>query len=263
MRMTEDGRQLFDRAAPLLADLVAAGAEVSARDGQVRGHLRVSVPALLARSGMGAFAATFVKKYPAVKLEIDIDDRFIDPLAEGYDLVIRANPPPDSDLVGKRFLCTEIVLAALPNVPVPIEQDEIADAVNLSATSGQTVWNVMKDDQYLRVIPREVLRCSSMMLVYETVLAGAGAALLPVWLIASDLREGRLQAWGKVPHRHIEAWVLHAPNHLTTPKVRRHIGGNLLRRRGRRIPRTRRLRLDCFTESESAALQKRPKGAPI
>lgn len=72
MRMTEDGRQLFDRAAPLLADLVAAGAEVSARDGQVRGHLRVSVPALLARSGMGAFAATFVKKYPAVKLEIDI-----------------------------------------------------------------------------------------------------------------------------------------------------------------------------------------------
>lgn len=220
MQMTEDGRFLFDRAAPLLAELIAVGAEVSARDGQVRGKLRVSVPALLARSGMGAFAASFVKKYPGVKLEIDIDDRFVDPVAEGYDLVIRANPAADSDLVGKCFLRTEIVLAASSDLPMPNEQDEIVDAVTLSATSGQAAWNVLNDGRYLRVIPRETLRCSSMMLVYEAVLAGAGAALLPAWLIAPDLRDRRLRAWGKVPDRDIEAWVLHAPGHLTSPKVR-------------------------------------------
>lgn len=220
MQMTEDGRILFARAAPLLADLIAAGAEVSARDGQVRGSLRVSVPALLARSGMGAFAASFVKKYPGVKLDIDIDDRFVDPVAEGYDLVIRANPAPHSDLVGKRFLRTEIVLAALPDIRVPVEQDEIVDAVILSASSGQTVWNVLREDEPLRIIPREILRCSSMMLVYDAVLSGAGAALLPAWLIEPDLREGRLRAWAKVPNRSIEAWVLHAPAHLTSPKVR-------------------------------------------
>ena len=220
MQMTEDGRILFARAAPLLADLVAAGAEVSARDGQVRGSLRVSVPALLARSGMGAFAASFVKKYPGVKLEIDIDDRFVDPVAEGYDLVIRANPAPNSDLVGKRFLRTEIVLAALPDIRVPVEQDEIVDAVILSGSSGQTVWNVLREGEPLRIIPREILRCSSMMLVYDAVLSGAGAALLPAWLIEKDLRDGRLRAWAKVANRSIEAWVLHAPAHLTSPKVR-------------------------------------------
>lgn len=220
MQMTEDGRILFDRAAPLLADLIAAGAEVSARDGEVRGSLRVSVPALLARSGMGAFAASFVKKYPRVKLDIDIDDRFVDPVAEGYDLVIRANPAANSDLVGKRFLRTEIVLAALPAIRVPVEQDEIVDAVILSASSGQTAWNVLREDEPLRIVPREILRCSSMMLVYDAVLSGAGAALLPAWLIEKDLRDGRLRAWAKVPNRSIEAWVLHAPAHLTTPKVR-------------------------------------------
>lgn len=220
MQMTEDGRILFARAAPLLADLVAAGAEVSARDGQVRGSLRVSVPALLARSGIGSFAASFVKKYPSVQLDIDIDDRFVDPVAEGYDLVIRANPAPNSDLVGKCFLRTEIVLAALPDIPVPVAQDEIIDAVILSASSGQTVWNVLREDEPLRIIPREILRCSSMMLVYDAVLSGAGAALLPAWLIEKDLRDGRLRAWAKVPDRNIEAWVLHAPAHLTSPKVR-------------------------------------------
>ena len=59
-----------------------------------------------------------------------------------------------------------------------------------------------------------------MMLVYDAVLSGAGAALLPAWLIEKDLREGRLRAWAKVPNRSIEAWVLHAPAHLTSPKVR-------------------------------------------
>lgn len=220
MRLTDDGRLLFDKTSPLLAELATAGAEIGARDGQVRGNLRVSVPALLARSGMGAFAASFVKKYPGVKLEIDIDDRFVDPVAEGYDLVIRANPAADSDLVGKCFLRTEIVLAALPGMPVPHEQDQIVDAVLLTATSGQVAWTVLREDQPLRVVPREVLRCSSMMLVYDAVLAGAGAALLPAWLIESDLRDGRLRAWGKVPNRDIEAWVLHTPAHLSRPRIR-------------------------------------------
>jgi DNA-binding transcriptional LysR family regulator len=148
MKMTEDGRLLFDRAEPLLADLFAAGVEVSARDGKVRGNLRVSVPALLARSGMGAFVASFVKTYPGVKLEIDIADRFVDPVAEGYDLVIRTNPAPNSDLVGKRFLRTEIVLAAVSTVPVPRGQDEIVDAVILSATSGQASWTAVNEDQH-------------------------------------------------------------------------------------------------------------------
>ncbi|WP_322988399.1 LysR family transcriptional regulator [Hoeflea sp.] len=220
MQMTEDGRILFARAAPLLADLVAAGAEVSARDGRVRGSLRVSVPSLLARSRMGAFAASFVKKYPEVKLAIDIDDRFVDPVAEGYDLVIRANPAPNSDLVGKCFLRTEILLAASPDILPPTAQDEIIDAVILSASSGQTAWNVIRQNEPLRIIPREILRCSSMMLVYDAVLSGAGAALLPAWLIEQDLRDGRLRSWAKVANRNIEAWVLHAPAHLTSPKVR-------------------------------------------
>ncbi|BCP51502.1 LysR family transcriptional regulator [Kaistia sp. 32K] len=220
MRMTDDGRRLFDRAAPLLADLASAGAEISARDGEVRGTLRVSVPALLARSGIGAFATAFVKRYPQVKLEIDVDDRFVDPVAEGYDLVVRANPAADSDLVGKCFLRTEVELAAAPEIPLPTGQNEVVDAVILTATGGQASWTVLNEGGPLTVLPRETIRCSSMMLVYDAVLSGAGVALLPAWLIEPDLREGRLRAWGRVPNRHMEAWVLHTPAHLSRPKIR-------------------------------------------
>jgi DNA-binding transcriptional LysR family regulator len=220
LKLTEDGRLLLDRAAPLLADLDALCAEMSARSGLVRGRLRVSIPTPVAVFGMGGFAARFARTYPAVELEMDIDDRFVDPVSEGYDVVVRVNPLPESDLVGRRFLRTQSVLASLPSMPLPRHTGERVDAVVLSATGSQSAWTVLCSEGELTVIPRQILRCSSMMLVYEAVLAGAGAALLPASLIQEDLAKGRLKAWGTVPNRDIEVWVLHAPAHLTSPRIR-------------------------------------------
>jgi len=220
MILTHAGRRLFERSAPLLADLAAAEAEVSARDGQVRGHLRVSVPALLARVGIATFAADFLKRYPSVTLELDIDDRFVDPVRDGYDLVIRANPDPDSELVGKCFLRTRGILAAAPGVAQPAGQDVEIAAVILSANSGQKEWVALQDEQEIRLRPRAVLRCSSMMMVYDAVVAGAGVGILPEWLARHDVEAGRLIAWGYLPERSIGAWVLHPATHLTSPKVR-------------------------------------------
>jgi DNA-binding transcriptional LysR family regulator len=220
LKLTEDGRLLLDRAEPLLADLDALWADMSARSGLVRGHLRVSIPALLPLYGMGRFAARFARTYPAVELEMDVDDRFVDPVSEGYDVVVRANPLAESDLVGRRFLRSQSVLASLPSIPLPRHTDERVDAVVLSATRSQSPWTVLGAEGELTVIPREILRCSSMALVYEAVLAGAGVALLPAWPIQKDLAEGRLKAWGTVPNRDLELWVLHPPGHLTSPKIR-------------------------------------------
>jgi DNA-binding transcriptional LysR family regulator len=47
-----------------------------------------------------------------------------------------------------------------------------------------------------------------------------GCALLPHWLVEEDVRAGRLNLWGIVPDRRIEAWVLHTSQRLTSPKVR-------------------------------------------
>lgn len=220
LRLTDDGVWLLGRAAPLLADIDALADEVSSRRGQVRGRLRVSVPALMARFGFGRLVGHFAKRYPDVELEIDIADRFVEPVAEGYDLVVRANPAPDSELVGRCFLRTQSVLASVPEMPIPSVDGEIIDAIVLSASSGQSRWTVLGANGEFNVTPRERLRCSSMMLVYDAVHTGAGAALLPAWLIDQDIRTGRLKAWGSVPNRDIEVWVLHAPVHLTSPRVR-------------------------------------------
>jgi DNA-binding transcriptional LysR family regulator len=220
LRLTEEGRYLLERAAPLLAELQEVGEAVSGRGTRPSGPLKVNVPSLFAQTRWMGFAADFMARYPEVTLHVDIADHYVDPVRDGYDLVVRVNPRPDTELVGKCFLRTESVIAAGPGMPPPARPGAEVPAVVLTALAGLSEWTAVSDTGELRMTPRPVMVCSSMMLVYGAVLRGAGCAMLPLWLIEDDLRAGRLTLWGTVPNGRREAWVLHTSRRLTSPKVR-------------------------------------------
>lgn len=220
LRLTEDGQALVDRTGPLLAAIGQARDEIGGRSGTPRGLLRVSVPTLFARTRLGGFAARFLVRYPEVTLDVDVNDHMVDLLLDGFDVVIRANPSPDVRLVGKCFLRSETILAAHPDIPIPREHDAQVDCIVLASESGLDRWTALTATGERHIRPRPLMRCSSMMIIHEAALAGAGAALMPHWLIAEDLAAARLLAWGIVPNRQIEAWVLHTSTRLTSPKVK-------------------------------------------
>jgi DNA-binding transcriptional LysR family regulator len=93
-------------------------------------------------------------------------------------------------------------------------------AIIVTALAGLSEWTAAGEAGLLRFRPRPVLVCSSMALVYQAALRGAGCAMLPRWLIEDDVREGRLDLWGSVPNRPVNVWVLHTSQRLTSPKVR-------------------------------------------
>lgn len=216
LRLTEQGRYLMERAAPLLAELEEVRGEVCDRGRLPRGPLRISVPSLFAQTRLSQIAADFVADYPDVTLHIDVADKFVHPVADGYDLVVRVNPAPDSELVGKCFLQSDMVIAAPPTLQPPASPTDQIPAIVIAGLAGLTEWTAGE----LRFRPRAVMVCSSMALVHQAALRGAGCALLPHWLVEEDVRAGRLKLWGIVPDRRIEAWVLHTSQRLTSPKVR-------------------------------------------
>jgi DNA-binding transcriptional LysR family regulator len=220
LRLTEEGAFLLARAGPVLSELHSIGEEVSGRGGGLRGLLRISAPSLFAKTRLGEIAALFVTRYPEVTLDIDIADSFVDLVRQGYDVVIRVNPALDTGLVGKCFLRTETVLAAPPQFPLPGPAGREVDAVLLAAQAGLTEWNATGARGEIRVVPRPILKCSSMIVVHEAARSGVGAALLPRWLIKEDLERGLLREWGVMPDREIEAWALHTSTRLASPKVR-------------------------------------------
>jgi DNA-binding transcriptional LysR family regulator len=119
LKLTEEGRALHERTAALLTELDETAATIAAGGDKPRGRLRISAPLLFSQTAMGRIAAGFALKYPDVRLEVTTEDRAVDMIEEGYDLVIRVSPDPDENLVGRAFLHDRLVVVASPELLRP------------------------------------------------------------------------------------------------------------------------------------------------
>ncbi len=225
LRLTDEGRALHERTNGLLSEIAEAGEAVALGASTPRGRFRVSAPVVFAHVALPRIGAQFALAYPKVHLEIVAEDRKVDPVEDGYDLIIRIDPSPDERLVGRRFLNDERLIVAPPGMPRPFQRGDggepAVNAVVLSATSSATVWRIgsgTEADIVLR--PAPILRLSSLLMVRDAVLAGAGAALLPKLLVADDIEAGRLQYWGTHAGPPVEIWALQSSRRLVGAKVR-------------------------------------------
>ncbi|MFL9992274.1 LysR family transcriptional regulator [Paraburkholderia sediminicola] len=226
LRLTEEGLALHERTRGLMTEIQEAGEAVASRAPVPRGRLRISAPVVFAHVALCQIAARFALAYPQVELEIIAEDRVADPVEDGYDLVIRIDPPQDEQLVGRRILGDERLVVASPSMSIPSMPASEADALqvpavmSIAAPSG-VLWNMQTEGGGVRVIkPMPVLRMSSLLMVREAVLQGVGAALLPRLLVEQDVRTGRLVCWGAEAGSPVEIWALYSSRRLLSAKVR-------------------------------------------
>ena len=221
LRLTDEGRALFERTTPLFMEISQVAEDVRSGTRHPRGPLRVSSPVLFSHLAMGRIAAGFCAAYPEVSLQVTVEDRAIDLVEEGYDVVIRVNPSPDEVLVGKRFVRDEQVIVAAPAVIRPADTDARRDvpAVVLDAAPALREWSVVERPQAPALLPQPVLRLGTLVMMRDAVLAGAGAALLPRSLVGHDIAQGRLVAWGRISAEATEIWVLYNSRRLLSSKV--------------------------------------------
>jgi DNA-binding transcriptional LysR family regulator len=226
LRLTEEGRTLHERTQGLLAEIAEAGEAIALGASTPRGRLRVSAPTLFAHVALGRIGARFALAYPEVRLEIVAEDRIVDPVDDGYDLVIRVDPSPDQLLVGRPFLRDERLVVASPGMARPARPKGAATeipvrAVLLSTTPAAVVWRMRSGNGAPMLLrPEPVLRLSSLWMLRDAVLAGAGAAMLPKMLVADDIVSGRLVQWGKQEGPSVEIWALHSSRRLVGAKIR-------------------------------------------
>lgn len=225
LRLTEAGSTLHARTEGLLNEITEVGESIGAGLERPRGRLRVSAPVLFCHVAMGRIAAGFIRACPEVRLEVTAEDRFVDAVEEGYDLVIRINPPPDDKLVGRCFIRDQLLVVAPASLPRPSPAGDPdagvpVPAVMLTSAPVAGTWRISNDRHDLVLLPDPVLRLSSMIMVRDAVYAGAGAALLPRSITAEDLASGRLVSWGAATDRKVDIWVLHTSRRLASGKVK-------------------------------------------
>ncbi len=225
LRLTDEGRALHERTYGLLSEIAEAGQVVALGASTPKGRLRLSAPVVFAHVALGRIGARFALAYPDVQLEIVAEDRKVDPVEDDYDLIIRIDPSPDERLVGRRFLSDQRLIVAPPDMPRPLSmtggKECVVKAVLLSATPPAATWRMAsatKKDIVFK--PEPVLRLSSLLMVRDAVLAGAGAALLPKLLVADDIAAGRLDCCGTHAGPSVEIWALQSSRRLIGAKVR-------------------------------------------
>jgi DNA-binding transcriptional LysR family regulator len=216
LKLTEEGRALFERASRLLIELEETAAEISSRGTRPRGRLRISAPLLFCQTAMGKLAADFALRYPDVRLEVTTEDRQVDMIEEGFDLVIRVNPDPDETLVGRIFMRDRLVVVAGPKVARPTGGRAVPAVVR---GNGETAWPVKTAAGQASIATEPVLSLSSLVMVRDAVRAGVGAARLPISLVSHDLADGTLVLWGEANAPDIALWTLYPSRRLLSARV--------------------------------------------
>lgn len=218
LKLTEEGRALYERTAVLLTEIDETAAAIASGGNRPRGRLRISAPLLFSQVAMGKLAAEFAVRYPEVRLEITTEDRAVDMVEEAYDLVIRVNPERDESLVGRVFLRDRLVVVASPAVARPTDNVAVP-AVVRGPGDQSAVWDVATSTGRSRITVEPVLQLSSMIMVRDAVRIGAGAARLPISLVGHDLAAGRLVHWGDVDGPDIALWTLYPSRRLLSARV--------------------------------------------
>jgi DNA-binding transcriptional LysR family regulator len=216
--LTQEGRALYEQTAALLTDLDERAAAIASGGDKPRGRLRISAPLLFCQLAMGKLAAEFAVKYPEVRLEITTEDRAVDMVEEGYDLVIRVNPKPDENLVGRSFLRDRLVVVASPTLRRPSGNRSVA-AIVRGMNDQATAWDMKTRSGVSRLAVDPILRLSSMIMVRDAARVGVGAARLPISLVSRDLAAGTLVLWGDIDGPEITLWTLYPSRRLLSARV--------------------------------------------
>lgn len=201
MSLTEAGAVYYEQVGRILDDLDEAGASIGARQGQPSGLLRVSAPLTLSLMGLSAAIPGFLERHPELSLDLNLDDRRVDVVREGYDLAIRGSDAlEDSSLVARKLMVLDHVLCASPGYferfGTPQVPGDLAahNCVRFSLSDHSDAWTFRKAEQTERVEIKGRYRVASSLAVLDALRAGFGVSLIPRLYVREDLAAGRLQA---------------------------------------------------------------------
>lgn len=219
--LTEAGEVWNERVLGILDAMNDAAAEASMLGGEARGTLRVSAPVLLGERLLPPLVEAFHAKNPKVRLSLELSDRFVDLVSEGYDCAIRVGPGPDVSMVSKKIghvaLVTVVSPAYLARHGTPKSPSEIRthEAIRYSLAKSPETW-VYGKTTLTRVRPAGPIEVSHGGLARSLVRRGLGIASLPLFEVAADLASGAL----------VEVLARHRPRDLDVLVVfptRRHV----------------------------------------
>jgi DNA-binding transcriptional LysR family regulator len=200
LSLTEAGAALFEASRGALERIVEAEDAVATLQKQPRGRLRVSAPMGFGILYLGAAVAEFLRANPGVTIDLHLDDRYVNLVAEGLDMAIRIGELTDSSLVARKLSVTQPIVVASPGyieaLGAPEAPEDLAahNCLLYSYLSTANVWRfTAPDGREVPVAVTGTARVNNGNIECELAAAGVGLAMVPTFYAAPYLRSGRLK----------------------------------------------------------------------
>ena len=199
LSLTDDGQLFFTRAKEMLAAIDEAESEISSRSGEPSGLLRINAPLTFGVLHLAPLWGRFAQLYPKVSLDIELSDRVVDLVEEGYDLAVRITNLPNSQLVSRQLASTRMVACASPQYlalhGTPAHPDELAqhEVISYSYWAARNEWTfTAPDDSLVTVRTHARIHANNGDTCRAAALDHQGIILQPDFLVADDLSRGDL-----------------------------------------------------------------------
>jgi len=199
--LTHEGSAFLEDCQRLLADLANAEASVSAGGVKASGHLRITAPAGFGRRHVAPLVPDFLARHPDTSLSLNLSDRVVDIVNEGFDCAVRVGDLPDSSLISVRLadnrrLCVAtpayLARAGVPATPADLGRHQ---CLTLSSDASQSRgWAFVVEGEVTHLRPSGRLDCSDGQVLHDWCLRGLGLAWRSTWEVEYEVARGELQA---------------------------------------------------------------------
>ncbi|MGN6381577.1 MAG: LysR family transcriptional regulator [Dyella sp.] len=195
LRPTDLGRAYAEQARRILQQVEELDQAITGAEQSARGRLRITAPMSFGTMHLSPLLAQFLATYPQVAIELDLSDRTVDLLGEGYDLAIRIGALADSSMIARSIAPVDLVLCCSPGYlarrPEPTTPAELATHECLLYGHGPHVeWVFGKLTAPVTVRGR--YRANNGELMRDAAIQGLGIARLPTFIVGQALRSGAL-----------------------------------------------------------------------
>ncbi|MDR3494764.1 MAG: LysR family transcriptional regulator [Ancalomicrobiaceae bacterium] len=224
---TEAGLAYYEASADIIARVEETEMQVARLHDEPRGILKINAPVSFGVLCLGPAIADFMEAYPALKIELTLNDRFIDPIEEGVDVTVRIGVLSDSSLIARRLAPARRVLAAAPGYlqrfGTPQTPADLAEhrCLNYGHTTTLQRWQLGRDGHSVQVPINAVMCSNNGDILKAAALMGRGVTLLPTFLVGPDIAAGRLlPVLADTPPAELGIFALYAPNRYLAAKSR-------------------------------------------
>jgi DNA-binding transcriptional LysR family regulator len=197
LAVTDLGREFYERAKRILAEVADAEQAMSSQRADPRGLLRVSAPMSFGTAHLSPLVADFMRANHEVRVDVELSDRMVDLIGEGFDMAIRIGTLADSTLIAQTLadirmcVCCSPGYAAARRLPA-LPDDLTRHPCLLYGQESRTGWEFVVDGTRRTVDVHGPLRANNGEVIRDAAIAGLGIALLPQFIVSPALADGRL-----------------------------------------------------------------------